>query len=183
MTMQSIMTPDADEARDNAVFEVLMNTAARPGTILSIDAANSTKQSIREIALALVDIETSFYCDDDELKNFVSLTGALNVASSEADFLFILNDASPALKHAKTGEALYPDEAATIVMQAKLQGGQALRLSGPGIETTTTIAPQIAVEFWSLREKRIRYPSGVDLILVDGAQVLSLPRSTKIEVQ
>lgn len=183
MTVQTMMIPDADEARDNAVFEVLMNTAAHPGTILSLEAANSTKQSMQEIALALVDIETSFHCDDEAFQDFVSLTGALNVAAHEADFLFIFNDALAALGQAKTGDALYPDEAATIVLHAKLQGGQVLTLSGPGIETTTTIAPQIAAEFWNAREKRIRYPSGFDLVLVDGAQILSLPRSTKIEVQ
>lgn len=183
MTMQTVITPDADEARDNAVFDVLMNTAARPGKILSLPHGQSTTQTMQEIALALVDNETSFHCDDEALHNFVSLTGALNAKPDEADFLFTVNDAQAALMQAKTCDALYPDEAATIVMQAKLSGGQALILTGPGIETTEIIAPQIDPKLWGIRNKRIRYPSGFDLILVDGEQVLSLPRSTKIEVQ
>ena len=62
------------------------------------------------------------------------------------------------------------------------EAGPMLRLTGPGIETSATIAPAGTpydfLAHWA--ENRARFPRGVDLILVGQGAVVGLPRTTRI---
>jgi alpha-D-ribose 1-methylphosphonate 5-triphosphate synthase subunit PhnH len=64
-----------------------------------------------------------------------------------------------------------------------LGSGIQLRLTGPGIETQRIVhVGGIDPAFWDARHAAIRYPLGFDLILIDRATIIALPRSTTIEV-
>lgn len=81
------------------------------------------------------------------------------------------------------GSDLYPDQGATVIAPASFGEGRTLRLTGPGIETFAILAVGgLAEGLWPLRAARCRYPAGFDLFLTCGAQVIGLPRSTRIEV-
>jgi len=169
--------PDAEETRDNRTFEALMWAMARPGTTQELP-----EPGLGPIALALVDIETRVYCEDPALRGIVARTGARTAEPNKADFLFVADEAAAALKAAPAGSALYPDDAATLVIAAPLSGGPRLRLTGPGIEGSIEASPLLSAEFWSVRARRSAYPLGHDLIIVEDRRVIALPRSTHVEV-
>jgi alpha-D-ribose 1-methylphosphonate 5-triphosphate synthase subunit PhnH len=103
------------------------------------------------------------------------------VPPEQADHVFAASP--PSLAGLRCGSALYPDQGATLVLQAGLGRGQPLRLTGPGIEDEAVIhVAGPAPAFWAERAGACRYPAGIDLFLIDGARVMGLPRSTQIKV-
>lgn len=177
--LTAVPVPDAFEVRTNATFEALMWAIARPGSVQDLPAPG-----MAEVAEALLDRECRVFCDDPALTDRVASLGAARVALPLADHCFLsLDMALDRLAQVAVGSALYPDDGATVVAQARFGTGQRLRLSGPGIETFAHIALDgIAPGFWALRAALCRYPAGFDLFLICGAQVIGLPRSTTIEV-
>ncbi|MEO1318815.1 MAG: phosphonate C-P lyase system protein PhnH, partial [Pseudomonadota bacterium] len=81
------------------------------------------------------------------------------------------------------GTADYPDRSTTLIVElGALKGGQPLSLSGPGINGSVTVSPDLpegAVA--ALAGNRARFPLGVDLYLTAGEAVMGLPRSTRVE--
>lgn len=177
MELVATPRPDAEELRDNRTFDALMWAMARPGTVQDLP-----EPGLAPVALALVDIETRVYCEDADLMRLISRTGARTAEPNRADFLFVADEAAAALKAAPAGSALYPDDAATLVIAAPLSGGPRLRLTGPGIEGSIEASPLLSAEFWAERARRSAYPLGHDLIIVEDRRVIALPRSTHVEV-
>jgi alpha-D-ribose 1-methylphosphonate 5-triphosphate synthase subunit PhnH len=91
--------------------------------------------------------------------------------------------AEPKLAAFNAGDDQFPDRSTTLLVQcAGLTGGEVVALEGPGIPGQRSIAPTgLRRGFWAEVEGNAAlYPLGVDLLLVHGAQVLGLPRSTQI---
>lgn len=172
--------PTLEDLRDNAAFEALMWAMARPGTVQDLP------DGIGDLALALLDRETRVHAEDPALGRLIAATGALLVPPDQADHAFCAtaSGAMAALAALPVGSALYPDEGATLVMPATIGTGSLLLLSGPGIEGHSNLRlgglPEGLLE---LRNARCRYPEGIDLVFVDGRQIVGLPRSTSVEVQ
>ena len=62
-------------------------------------------------------------------------------------------------------------------------GPRRWRLSGPGVETTATLAPRgLPDDFVAARAESVSdYPAGIDILLVtDDGRVVGLPRTTTI---
>lgn len=172
-------TPSADDTRDTLAFEALMWSMARPGLVSQLP------NGLRDLVLAMVDRECRVMLDDPLLAPLVLATGATFVQAGQADHAFCLHPETglAALHSLPAGSALYPDEGATLVICARIGEGQALRLSGPGIEGTTTLRiGGLAPGFFDLRAERCRYPEGIELVFVDDRQLVAIPRSTRIEV-
>lgn len=173
--------PDAAEIRTNATFAALMWALSRPGTVQTLPDAGA-----HGIAEALLDRECRVHAPDAALRAFVATTGAALTVAALADHAFLSLDGADGLAElgeVPVGSALYPDAGATVVAAARLGAGQRLRLTGPGIETVTQVAlGGLHPGVWPLRAARCLYPAGFDLFLIDGAQVMGLPRSTQIEV-
>lgn len=179
MSLLAVPVPDAYEARTNATFEALMWALARPGSVQDLPAPG-----MAGIAEALIDRECRVYCDDPTLGDRIAAFGGATVPLPLADHCFLsLATSLDRLAQVAVGSALYPDDGATLVAEARIGTGQPLRLTGPGIETFAEIALDgIAPGFWAMRATLCRYPAGFDLFLICGAQVVGLPRSTTIEV-
>ena len=96
----------------------------------------------------------------------------------DADRVETIRTSMPALIDRVMGEAsLYaPDLAALALAQAGGDLYEAVLL----LRAWRTTQPRLAVA--ALRESRIRYPEGVDIAFVDGARLVALPRSTRLEV-
>lgn len=97
----------------------------------------------------------------------------------------MIDGAAAEPKHAafNAGDDQFPDRSTTLLVQcAGLTGGEVVALEGPGIPGQRSIAPTgLRQGFWAEVEGNAAlYPLGVDLLLVHGAQVLGLPRSTQI---
>ena len=178
--MLTIAPADATEMRCNAIFEALMWSMARPG-----EARTLPEPGLAGLIETLVDIECAVFADDVALRERVLHTGAL-IAESPADadhvFLTSLDNAETLLPMLRRGSALYPDDGATLAVNATHGRGHRLRLTGPGIEGARDVTLGVSPAFWALREQVCIYPEGFDLLLVDGDAVIGIPRSTNVEV-
>lgn len=175
--MHAAPLPDPAETRDNATFEALLRALSRPGQVHGLP-----QTGLLPAALALVDLECAVFTDDPALAPTLAGTGARLAEAAVADYLFLSGNPLAAAGRAPVGSALHPENGATLLIAAGLSGGPSLRLTGPGIDGSIRIAPALNPALWSLREARAAYPLGFDLFLVEGAQVIGLPRSTRIEV-
>lgn len=185
----------ADPVLDaQSAFRVVMDCMARPGTIGWIEGeARGPKPLGRAqsaIALTLTDQDTPVYLSPALAKAGVApwlgfQTGAaVTDIKSEARFAFVEAGAPfPALASFARGSQDYPDRSTTVIVELeKLEGGEELTLTGPGIRDRIAISPQglpgLFPALWA--ENHALYPRGVDLILTSGRACLCLPRSARI---
>ena len=178
--MLSVAPPDAAELRCNATFEALLWAMSRPGETQALPAPGMVG-----LVETLIDLECSAYAEDEALKAQIIATGALltkDIAEAGYVFLDSLADVESRLVRINCGSALYPDEAATLVASAGQGRGPRLRLTGPGIESGRELSLDVPAGFWAWRARLSTYPEGFDLILVDGASLIAIPRSTQVEV-
>jgi alpha-D-ribose 1-methylphosphonate 5-triphosphate synthase subunit PhnH len=107
---------------------------------------------------------------------------------SEADYLLLNLDPSRIMNciHSlKVGTPLYPNASATLLIGVPNRNGsfQKANLSGPGIRGERIASlPAIDGNFWSARNTACRYPLGWDVILFSNEAVMSVPRSTNINL-
>lgn len=184
----------AAEIEARAAFQVLLSALSNPGQIFTLPAsASTTWQSCQQIGLTLLDLETTFFTPDPTLEAALVQSGARALPASQAAYLFFPDQATFApptvvqtlayIEQSSGGIITDPDEGATIIVACRLGEGQLLHLRGPGIEQATQVRVDgLPVEFWQLRATKITYPLGIDIFLVDGAQVVGLPRTTLVEL-
>lgn len=175
---------DAAEKRTRETFLALMWSLSYPGKVHHLP--EDERDSFVLIAETLLDLETTYTTHDEILEAFIATTGTRRAEIDRAAYVFYptLTEADlEALKHANTGTIFYPDESATLILGAKLKVGDAMNLTGPGIKAETSLQiGGLPTAFWELRQRVIRYPLGWDVLLVDGRQVIGLPRTTVIEM-
>ncbi|MDX2139586.1 MAG: phosphonate C-P lyase system protein PhnH [Chloroflexota bacterium] len=172
----------ADEARDRETFLALMWALSYPGRVHALPQG---VDSMPQIGDALLDLETTFYTPDAAIADQLLRTGARALPPAEAAYHFYpsLDDAAlGSLAEASRGTMLRPDEGATLIIGCAFASGSVFTLTGPGIKDTQNVRlGGIPARFWSLRKQAIRYPMGWDVYLVDGRDVIGLPRTTMIE--
>lgn len=176
-------------------FQALLSALSNPGQIVRLPGNSlATRQACRQIGFTLLDLETSFYTPDPALAAELLVSGARPLSVANAAYLFFPESAAftpPALtqtladlEQAAMGTITDPDEGATLIIGCRLGEGRLLRLQGPGIQHQSEVrVADLPLEFWHLRAAKISYPLGIDLFLVDGGQVVGLPRSTVIEIE
>lgn len=178
--MLTVAPPDALETRSNATFEALLWAMSRPGDIRTLP-----EPGMNGVIETLIDLECSAYAESDALRARLVVSGAL-LADTVADAAYVFVESLDAFETRlfglNCGSAFYPDDGATVIVPASHGRGPRLRLTGPGIETATEIDLDIPAGFWAWRAQLSAYPEGFDLILVDGASVIAIPRSTQVEV-
>ena len=117
-------------------------------------------------------------------------TGASVAPVAETDFALILSgDSEGAIRELKRGTLEAPETGATAIYLvdrlAEERGHLSLNVSGPGVRGSRPrgVAGLSVEEREDLRERRVYYPLGVDVYLVDGAgRLAGLPRSVRVEV-
>jgi len=172
------IAPTPDDLRDLAAYQALMGACARPGTIHALP-----EPGMGAIIQTLLDRETRVFVQEPELMPAVLKTGAILAELPEADHVLFGRAFAPSiLAEVAVGSDLYPDEGANVFLPAALNVGQRLRLSGPGIKDAREVQVNVPTELWDIRAKAARYPMGFELWLIDGAEVLGIPRSTQVEV-
>lgn len=107
---------------------------------------------------------------------------ALPAPPTEAHYVVmpgaVVADFQPAL-----GSLESPETGATVILAVgKLGSGSQLTASGPGVAVNTPFqVAGVDPQWWTLRERwNAAFPLGVDMILVDGGQVLALPRTARL---
>ncbi len=178
-----------------AVFRILMDCFARPGTIGRLSTAAAPPAPLGEasgaIALTLCDHDTPVWLSPALSKSSVPTwiafhTGAgVTETKDEARFAFFEKGATvPGFDQFALGTQEYPDRSTTLVVEVEaLEGGQPLIGRGPGIKNGIVIAPKslpgVFLDLWAAN--RAVFPRGIDLVLTAREAVLCLPRTTKLE--
>lgn len=175
-------------------FRQILSAMARPGTVVDLSFAPEGPglggRALGAVALTLFDFETPlwlapslaasafetwvrFHCSAPRVDRPEACTFALALALEEL----------PPLEVLPLGDARYPDRSATVVVVLpSLTGGAPVRLAGPGIEGSLTIAPQgLNAEFWdALVENRAQFQLGLDFVFCAGDELFALPRTTRV---
>jgi alpha-D-ribose 1-methylphosphonate 5-triphosphate synthase subunit PhnH len=198
LSLDTLAPGFADPVHDaQAVFRVLLDALARPGTTGWIEATPgngdlpaSTPVAALAALLTLCDYATPVWLQarDDALASTLRFhTGAPLVDSpGRAAFAYVDVPAMlPAPDAFALGEPESPEHAATVLVRVEaFEGGRPLTLSGPGIETSASIAPLgIPDDFWQARAALApAFPCGIDCYLVCGRAVVGIPRTTRVEL-
>mgnify|MGYP005849711125 CR=1 FL=1 len=175
-----------------ATFRRLLDAMARPGSVAVLDAPPAPAPlapAAGAVALTLCDADTGVWldaalCTPEVIAWLRFHTGCRIVETpEEAAFVFAAEPAALAFDRLPAGSDDFPDRSATAVLQiASLDRGPPLRLSGPGIEAEGTLRVEgLPAGFVAWRARnRAAYPRGVDVVLVAGATIAALPRSTTV---
>jgi alpha-D-ribose 1-methylphosphonate 5-triphosphate synthase subunit PhnH len=181
--------------QSQAAFRIIMSAMAEPGRWLELagdlDAPAGLSQPAAIALLTLADFETPVWLPHDLREGPAGAwlrfhCGCPLIAEpAKATFALIhgTDPAMPRLGDFNAGEDRYPDQSTTILVVCEHRdGGFAVDLSGPGIETSLRVAPAGPGQlFWSdAIANSLCYPLGADLMLVDGTHIMGLPRSTQI---
>jgi len=189
----------ADPAGDSqAAFRRILDAMSRPGRIVALDPVRTAPPpfgpAMAAAALTLLDHETPVWLDaaaaTPEAVAFLGFHCGCPLAPPAAAAFALIADppAMPALSVFAAGSELYPDRAATLVLEvAGLAGeggeGARLTLAGPGIEHRSVLCvaglPGGFAAAWAANHAR--YPLGVDLLLACGDRLAGLPRSIRLE--
>ena len=175
------------EQRTRHTFHAMMLAFSYPGRTFDLQVGGT--QAYADIADSLLDLETSFYCEDEQLVPIFSHTGARHLSSDRAAYHFYpqLDESQlDSIKQASIGTLVYPDQSATIFIGCTFGQGTMLKLNGPGIppkETPTVEVDGVPSAFWTLRESANRYPRGWDVYLVCDDKIIGLPRTTRVTVE
>lgn len=180
-------------------YRKVVDAMSRPGQLADLtdeagkaDRDTGCYSSTLVIARMLLDTEVSFKvlsADEERVTNvFNQLTYAKAVTAEQADYIFVLHNATPeqllrAFESAKIGELTDPHHSATIIVEtASLSEGDVLTLAGPGIRHSATAKMTASMDWVDVREeKNAEFPLGIDLIFVDNDhRLLGLPRTTKV---
>ena len=171
--------PSGFETRCNTTYEAMLWALARPGLARRLPSPGQAG-----IVEALIDRECAVHCTEPDLAELALRAGAASVAPEAADHVFMSRlPGADILGRLHCGSDLYPDEGATLVTDAAFGTGERLRLMGPGVDGVVEVSVGgLPGGFWQERARVMRYPMGFELFLVDGDQVVGVPRSTRVEV-
>lgn len=183
-----------DPTRESqSAFRAIMNATARPGSVADLSAAPTPPAGLCRaagaVALTLVDQDTMLWLDPalrgGPAETWLRFHCTCPVVEEPIRAVFALItdlQAMPALSSFNQGDARYPDQAATLIVQVPaLSGGPALELRGPGIADMTPCAPQgLSPSFWETRAELVaHFQYGVDLVLCAVDHLISIPRTTR----
>ncbi|PAK39082.1 phosphonate C-P lyase system protein PhnH [Peribacillus simplex] len=181
------------------VYRKLVTATSRPGTLVVLDREARTLDVQMEclsstilLARTVLDPEVSFKviskAEEAVSRMINQLTYSKPVDLPEADFIFILHDASEeqmkeALNKAKVGNLLNPHESAMVILEVPdVTKGDSMILTGPGIQDESFLSlPNVSVWLAARNEKNMEFPLGIDMYFVDQQdRLIALPRTTQI---
>jgi alpha-D-ribose 1-methylphosphonate 5-triphosphate synthase subunit PhnH len=174
-------------------FRAVLDAMAHPGrvvTLAPVEAPSPLGVAAAAVCLTLLDLDTPVWLDAAAATTDVVAwlrfhCGAPVVGAPAGARFAVIADAGamPALEAFEPGTDERPELSATVVVQVPaLAAGRGVRLTGPGIETTTRLEVSGAPGLWpGLRANAARFPRGVDVIVCAGARLAALPRTTRVE--
>lgn len=180
----------------HTVFRCALQALSMPGRPVDVPAvAQLPRQGHRSAALvllALMDSDCTVWLSpslrESDTRAWLRFhTGCECVDDpAQARFLWLAEgDAWPSLASMDAGSDHYPDQSATCVMEVAAFDGDDVKvwhLDGPGIDGSRRLAtrglPLDFEEQWSANHAG--FPRGVDVFLAAPAQLVGLPRSTRL---
>lgn len=206
------MTPGFRDAVHGAqqTFRVVLDAMARPARVLALPASaldglqpppssvagRPMSPGAAALLLTLLDAETTVRLAGS-LASAAALaylrfhTGVRSAWQEDcADFtLARARDVDASLwSRLDLGQDEAPQRGATLLVEVDALGDEAgtrLRLRGPGIESAQSLSVLgLSHEFWLWRQRlQAAMPRGIELLLIDGARVAAIPRSSRITLE
>lgn len=182
-----------------AVFQVLVNAVARPGSIHQMSSIPAGVVPAAIPVLVVADLRTPLAVVGPDSEALAAALGRVSGASIAGDLgsaRIVLVSASGSLTTdviwaLRTGSAHQPELGATVfvscdrLVQATSDTAGAFRTSGPGASDGRWLVAD-GIDLSAIRELdgvNSGYPSGVDLFLVArNGSVVALPRSNRLLV-
>lgn len=174
-------------------FRRILKALSEPGTVVQLPAMPGfglLDSASACVLLTLIDRDTPLWISaqlDDEIlrKNLRFHTGAMLTDDPGSVSFALANTSldSATLLAFPCGDEMSPELATSVIVQVdSLEGGEPLRLSGPGIEQSRIIAPQLpqSVRDYLLHRPH-HFPLGLDFMITHGEQLLALPRTSRVE--
>jgi alpha-D-ribose 1-methylphosphonate 5-triphosphate synthase subunit PhnH len=179
-----------------STFRSVMSAMARPGSVqpiaVSVGAPDGMMRGTAAVALTLFDHDTPIWLDGamaatSEVARWLKFhTSAPVVGDASIASFALIGDARnlPALDRFAFGSNEYPDRSTTLIVQVEsLSQGAAYALRGPGIDGTAILQATIQPRdlFARLAINATLFPRGIDVVLVDDASIVAIPRTTRVE--
>ena len=164
--------------------ELLLRTILFPHQRRPLNLASAA------VCLTLLDFETTLWTD---LKSNAKGIGWLrfhcgcSIVTDPSKAVFALitrSDTMPTLNKFKTGNDESPESSTTLIIQTRgLSSSDGKRLTGPGIETFSTLKVEgLTKRFWQDRQSQCdMFPLAVDIVFTWENRLAALPRTTKKE--
>lgn len=177
-----------------SVFRQILKSMAEPGSILTINAQlvppHPLSIATAAICLSLFDFETNLWISTSlkthEVIKYLKFHTGLKIADKPKKASFcILGTSIPSLDEFCSGTADYPENSSTLIIQTdEISTRAQLQFEGPGIKTNRYVSVgSINKGFWSDREGlQSLFPRGLDLVFTQNNKMISVPRTTKIDV-
>jgi alpha-D-ribose 1-methylphosphonate 5-triphosphate synthase subunit PhnH len=179
-------------------FRLLLDGMSRPGEINTFPLTDilppaGFNEAAALTSFALLNADVAFYIAGNNREDIAGYllvnTGSQKADISVADYVFLPeNNNAEGLEDLRVGNAIYPEDSATLIAQAELiseqpfDGALTLILRGPGVngESTVFISGVSGRLLDLVSENNAEYPLGTDLIITDrDRRVLCIPRSNK----
>jgi len=190
------LTPGfSDPVQDSQqTFRAILDAMAHPGRIVTTDnflfPLAPLNLASAAVCLTLLDFETTLWTDlksDAKGIGWLRFHCGCSIVSDPSEAVFALitrSDTMPTLNKFKTGNDENPESSATLIIQTRgLSSTDGIRLTGPGIETFSTLNVEgLTKHFWQARQSQFNmFPLGVDIIFTWENRLAALPRTTKVE--
>ena len=182
LNLDPIWMPDAQQTH----FRLLLDAMARPGKCHTLTTVPEDGPTVLAVMATLLDAEVSLADPHALLRSDDwPMLQAASALVEQADYVVCDGSRTPNFTP-KLGTLPSPEQSATLILVVDElgQGDTQLRLAGPGIADTESLLIKGMDKQWlEMREDwTCAFPLGVDLILVDGKQLVALPRTTKVEI-
>ncbi|ARU31842.1 phosphonate C-P lyase system protein PhnH [Sulfuriferula sp. AH1] len=169
------------------VFRGLLDGFSYPGRIVA--CADSETTACLAILIALIDGETTLADPQQCLNSALWAKLETRPCIPEKAAFILLDGTQSADLNPCIGTLETPETGATILLRVGAlhpdsSGNLRLQLSGPGIETITSISVDGLHPAWiTARQEWVSaFPLGVDLLLCDEHHFVAIPRTTQIKM-
>ena len=190
------LTPGfSDPVQDSRqTFRAILDAMSHPGRIVTIDNSLFPPAPLNlasaAVCLTLLDFETTLWTDlksKSKGGDWLRFHCGCSVVPDPSEAVFALitrNDTMPPVNEFNTGNDESPESSATFIIQTRgLSSSDGKRLTGPGIETFSTLNVEgLTKRFWQDRQSQFAmFPLGVDIVFTWKNKLAALPRTVKVE--
>ncbi|MCL6326142.1 phosphonate C-P lyase system protein PhnH [Pectobacterium polaris] len=190
MSIQASFAQPVADAQ--CTFRRILKAVSEPGVTVTLPLQQGwgrLSPASTAVMLTLVDRDTPLWLDealDDEAlrSNLRFHTGAILTRDESAAFALLHVSSAIALSRFSVGDVMSPEKSTTVIIEvSSLTGGTPLRLSGPGLETSRVVDPQLSPDIVRyLCHRPDPFPQGIDLMFTCADALMALPRTTHVEV-
>jgi alpha-D-ribose 1-methylphosphonate 5-triphosphate synthase subunit PhnH len=165
-------------------FRRILDAFSYPGRIVELDTHAT---HVLPLVLATLADPATTLADPCEMVSPADRQrlGAKTATTDQAQFVVMPGSNVPDFVPS-VGSLDSPEKGATLVLVVdEIKQGSGLALSGPGIESSSSLhVTGIDPTWWKLRKQwNSAFPLGVDAVLVDKRHVVALPRTIKVAVE